>query len=88
MALSLEDALNFMALSLEDALNTVSQLPAEQQAMLIEIIQNRLIETQRGEIAQVAKVSLAAFYKGEFQSQSAETAILELQKLLKKEHSR
>ncbi|MGF1521530.1 MAG: hypothetical protein ACFBSF_04330 [Leptolyngbyaceae cyanobacterium] len=72
----------------EDALNTVSQLPTEQQAMLVEIIQNRLIETRLKEIAQDAKVSLAAFHRGEFQSQLAETAILELQKTFEKEHSR
>ncbi|OLT59509.1 hypothetical protein [Moorena bouillonii] len=43
-----------MTTSLEEALNTVSQLPPEQQAMLVEIIQNRLIESRRQEIAEDA----------------------------------
>lgn len=54
-----------MATSLEDALNIVSQLTPEQQAMLVEIIQNRLVEARRREIAEDAKTSIAAFRAGE-----------------------
>ncbi len=63
---------------LENALNTVSQLPLEQQAMLVEIIQNRLIDARRQEIAQDAHISLAAFRAGHFLPQSAEAIITEL----------
>ncbi len=69
-----------MAASLEDALNTVSQLTQEQQAMLVEIIQNRLIAVRRREIAEDAKASIAAFHFGKLQPQSAATIIAELQK--------
>jgi len=51
-----------MATSLEDALNTVSQLTLEQQTMLVEIIQNRLVDARRQEIATDARASLAAFH--------------------------
>ncbi len=70
-----------MATSLEDALNTVSQLTPEQQAMLVEIIHNRLIEARRREIAEDAKASIAAFHAGELQPQSATAIIVELQSL-------
>ncbi|PSN15613.1 hypothetical protein C7293_06430 [filamentous cyanobacterium CCT1] len=71
-----------MATSLEDALNTVSQLTPERQAMLVEIIHNRLIEARR-EIAEDAKTSIAAFHEGELQPQSAAAIIAELQSLSK-----
>ena len=71
-----------MATSLEDALNTVSQLTLEQQTMLVEIIQNRLIDARRQEIAAGARASIAAFHRREWQAQSAESAIAELQKML------
>jgi hypothetical protein len=70
-----------MATSLEDALNTVSQLTPEQQAMLVEIIHNRLIEARRREIAEDAKASIVAFHTGELQPQSAAAIIAELQSL-------
>jgi hypothetical protein len=69
-----------MATSLEDALNTVSQLTPEQQAMLVEIIHNRLIEARRREIAEDAKASIAAFYASELQPQAATTIVAELQR--------
>lgn len=71
-----------MATSLEDALNTVSQLTPDQQAMLVEIIHNRLIEARRREIAEDAKASIAAFHEGQLQPQSAAAAIAELQSLV------
>jgi hypothetical protein len=70
-----------MATSLEDALNTVSQLTPDQQAMLVKIIHNRLIEARRQEIAEDAKASITAFHAGELQLQSAATIIAELQSL-------
>ncbi|NCJ07851.1 hypothetical protein GS597_15315 [Synechococcales cyanobacterium C] len=70
-----------MSTSLEDALNTVNQLTPEQQAMLVEIIHNRLIEASRRKIAEDARASIAAFHAGELQPQSAPTIIAELQSL-------
>jgi hypothetical protein len=70
-----------MATSLEDALNTVSQLTPEQQAMLVEIIHNRLVEARRREIAVDAKASIAAFRAGHLQPQPATAIIAELQSL-------
>jgi len=62
-----------MATSLEDALNTVSQLTLEQQTMLVEIIQNRLVDARRQEIATDARASIATFHRGELPAQAAET---------------
>ncbi|QQE66430.1 hypothetical protein GFS31_31280 [Leptolyngbya sp. BL0902] len=75
-----------MATSLEDALNTVSQLTPDQQAMLVEIIHNRLIESRRREIAGEARASIAAFHAGELHPQSAAAIIAELQRLSEKTH--
>jgi len=63
--------------TLEEALNTVSQLPPEQQAILVEIIQKRLTEDRRKEIAIDAKASIAAFHEGSYKPQSAESVIAE-----------
>ncbi|EGJ32317.1 MULTISPECIES: hypothetical protein [Moorena] len=50
--------------------------------MLVEIIQNRLIESRRKEIAQDAKESIATFQQGKLRPQSTETVISQLQKAL------
>ncbi|MEH2254527.1 hypothetical protein [Nostoc sp.] len=68
--------------TLEQALDTISQLPPEQQEMLIEIIKNRLIETRRQEIAQDAKVAIAAFHQGQLSHQSVAEVITELRTVL------
>ncbi|MEH2422147.1 MAG: hypothetical protein V7K48_14895 [Nostoc sp.] len=68
--------------TLEQALETISQLPPEQQEMLIEIIKNRLIETRRQEIAQDAKVAIAAFHQGQLSHQSVAEVITELRTIL------
>jgi hypothetical protein len=68
--------------TLEEALQTVSQLPPEQQAMLADIIQNRLIENRRKEIAIDAKASIDAFRQGNLKPQSAENVIAELDNIL------
>lgn len=72
--------------TLEEALNTVSQLPPEQQAMLVEIIQKRLTEDRRKEIAIDAKASIAAFHQGSYKPQSAESVIAELDSFLEDEN--
>ena len=68
--------------TLEQALNTVSQLPIEQQQMLIQIMQNRLIEERRQKIADDAKQAISSFHRGELTPQTAEEVIAELQKSL------
>ena len=68
--------------TLEQALNTVNQLPLEQQEMLIEIVNNRLIETRRKEIAQNAKESIEAFHQGTISPQPVEQVIAELRQTL------
>lgn len=68
--------------TLEQALNTVSQLPIEQQEMLIQIMQNRLIENRRQEIADDAKQAISSFHRGELKPQTADEVIAELQKSL------
>ena len=68
--------------TLEQALNTVSQLSIEQQEMLIQIMQNRLIENRRQEIADDAKQAISSFHRGELPPQTADEVIAELQKTL------
>lgn len=68
--------------TLEQALETASQLPLEQQQMLIKILQNRNIESRREEMARDARRSLADFRAGKFKPQSAEEAITELRQFL------
>ena len=68
--------------SLEQALDTVSQLPIEQQEMLIQIIQNRLIEVRRQEIADDAKQAISAFHRAELRPQNADEIIAQLQQSL------
>lgn len=69
-------------LTLDQTLDAAMQLPSDQQEMLIQILQNRRIETQREEIAQNAKFSIAAFHAGELKVQTAEEAISELRQSL------
>jgi hypothetical protein len=69
--------------TLEQALNTVSQLTIEQQEMLIQIVQNRLLENRRQEIAEDAKQGISSFHKGELKSQTAEEVIAELRETVR-----
>ncbi len=68
--------------TLEQALNIVSELSIEQQEMLIQIVQNRLIENRRQEIAEDAKQAISSFHKGELKAQTANEIIAELQEAL------
>lgn len=63
---------------LEDAL----QLPDEQQAILVKILQNRYSEKRREEIAADAQSTLADFKAGKFQPQPVEDIIAELRQSL------
>ena len=48
----------------EQALEMIEQLPAEDQENLIEIVQRRLIEQRRAEIARNASATLQVFREG------------------------
>ena len=48
----------------EQALEMIEQLPAEDQENLIEIVQRRLIEQRRAEVARNASATLQAFREG------------------------
>ena len=68
--------------TLEQAILTVNQLPFEQKEMLLEIVKNQMLEARRAEMAEDAKESIAAFYRGELQPQSLASIISELQATL------
>ncbi len=72
-------------IDLEQALETVSQLPLEQQEMLLEIMANRLIESRRQEIAQDAQEAISAFHQGRLTPKSATEVIAELRESLHQE---
>lgn len=56
---------NLMALTFEQVVETIRQFPAEQQEMLIDLMQNWRIESRRREMARDAQESLAAFRSGQ-----------------------
>jgi DNA-binding NtrC family response regulator len=68
--------------SLDKVLDEAMDLPLEQQEMLIQILQRRIIERRRDEIANDAATSLAEFRAGKLKAQSAEEAIRELREFL------
>jgi hypothetical protein len=68
--------------TLDQALDAAMQLPPAQQEMLIQLLHNRRIESQREEIAQNAQLSIAAFHSGQLKPQTAEEVISELRQSL------
>ncbi|QSJ14520.1 hypothetical protein JYQ62_21695 [Nostoc sp. UHCC 0702] len=68
--------------NLDQVLEDASQLPYEQQEMLIKILQNRLHENRRTEIATDAQKTLADFHTGKFRHQSAQDVIAALRQSL------
>ncbi len=70
-----------MALTFEQVVETIRQFPAEQQEMLIDLMQNWRIESRRREMARDAQESLAAFRSGQLKPQSAQAVITELRQL-------
>lgn len=68
--------------TLDQVLETALQLPYEQQEMLIKILQNRLHESRRAEIAADARATLADFHAGKFRHQPVEDVIVELRQSL------
>ncbi len=68
---------------LDKVLDEAMDLPLEQQEMLIQILQRRMIERRRDEIARDAASSLAEFKEGKLKTQTASEAISELRDFLK-----
>ncbi|MGL5833546.1 MAG: hypothetical protein ACRC1Z_10000 [Waterburya sp.] len=64
--------------NLDQVLDEAMNLPLEQREMLIQILQKRMIEQRRDEIAQDAKLSLAEFREGKLRIQTTTEAISEL----------
>ncbi|MDJ0636804.1 MAG: hypothetical protein QNJ34_26730 [Xenococcaceae cyanobacterium MO_188.B29] len=71
--------------NLDEVLDRAMDLPIEQQEMLIQILQCRMIERRRDEIAQDAAFSLTEFRKGKLKAQTADEAIAELREFLQSE---
>ena len=73
------------AVTFDQVVHTASQLPLDQQEMLIEILSKRRIETRRKEIMDDAEDSIAAFRQDRLKAQSAEDAIAELHRAIEVE---
>lgn len=74
-------------MTLDKAIDTVSQLPFEQQEMLVEILQRRHIETRRREMALDAQTSLALFREGRLVAETADDVIEQLHLSLAKDEA-
>jgi len=68
--------------TLNQVLEIALKLPYEQQEMLIKVLQNRLHESLRTEIATDAQQTLADFHSGKFRHQSAKDVIATLRNSL------
>lgn len=68
--------------SLDKVLDEAMDLPLEQQEMLIQILQRRMIERRRDEIATDAAATLAEFRAGKLKAQTANEAIASLRESL------
>jgi Rad3-related DNA helicase len=71
--------------NLDQVLDEAMNLPLEQREILIQILQRRMIEQRREEIAQDAKLSLAEFREGKLRIQTVTEAIGELKNLSRHE---
>lgn len=71
--------------NLDEVLDRAMDLPIEQQEMLIQILQRRIIERRREEIAQDAAFSLTEFREGKLKAQTADETISELREFLQSE---
>jgi hypothetical protein len=68
--------------NLDRILDDAMALPPNQQEMLMQILQRRIIERRRDEIARDAIESLAEFRSGQLKPQTANEAIAELRSFL------
>jgi hypothetical protein len=73
--------------NLDRILDEAMALPPNQQDMLMEILQRRMIERKRDEIAQDAIESLAEFRSGKLNPQTATEAIADLRSFLENDRS-
>jgi transcriptional regulator with AAA-type ATPase domain len=67
---------------LDQILDKAMALPANQQEMLLQLLQRRIVERRRDEIAQDANESLAEFRAGKLKAQTATEAIADLRAFL------
>lgn len=71
--------------TLNQAIDTVTQLPPQQQEMLLYILQHRLNEARRDEIAEAARQAQADFQQGRLKAQPADAVIQNLHQSLEDE---
>lgn len=64
--------------NLDKVLDEAMNLTLEQQEMLVQILQRRMMEQRRDEIAKDAKLSIAEFKAGKLKVQTATEAIAKL----------
>ena len=69
-------------ITFENALEIVSQLPREQQEMLIEIVKKRMIEDRRQEIMAECQEALREYRTDKLEGISATQAIADLRHYL------
>jgi hypothetical protein len=65
-------------ITFEKVLEVVSQLPREQQEMLIEIVKKRTAEARRQEMIEECREALAEYQTGKLKGMSAREAITNL----------
>ncbi len=65
-------------ITFEKALEVVSQLPREQQEMLIEIVKKRSAEARRQEMIEECREALEEYQAGKLEAMSAQEAIADL----------
>jgi hypothetical protein len=65
-------------ITFENVLEIVTQLPREQQEMLIEIVKKRTIEARRQEMLEECREALAEYQTGNLKPMSATEVIAEL----------
>ena len=68
------------SMTFQDALETVETLPEEQQENLIEIVQHRLIDRRRQEIADNIKTAREEYAQGQLQRGTVDDLMKELSK--------
>jgi hypothetical protein len=66
----------------EQILNLVTELPLDQQELLIDILQRRTADMRRRELASTSWEALAEFRSGNLKTQTATEAIAELRTYL------
>ncbi len=71
--------------NLDKILDEAMNLTLEQQEMLVQVLQRRMMERRRDEIAQDAELSLAEFKQGKLKIQTATEAIAELRDYIQQE---